>query len=119
MRSWLLISLLLSSSVFSFSPAKCPLVERIKAVGLSSQVGHENHGTWRTIQTADYNTPEVWTFIISNIAAHDANDARNKANASLMSLNLLVGPFRDPLNQWWCLYSNDYGFSSRASTPIV
>jgi hypothetical protein len=127
------IFLILSAVVVSFAaqvasaalpippqPSICPAVAAIKPVGVSQSTRQILKLWYAGRRSNAYNTQDMWTFIIGNIAATDTVDAFQKAMVGLKTLFLQTGPFYDiQWNRWVCLYGTAGGIPAVAMNPSL
>lgn len=101
-------------------PQMCPSAANIRAVGVSRNTIQDGNGLWITgRRNQAYGTTNQWTFLLGNIPASNISDAYNKAAAALPSLILLVGPVKDTLGRWSCVYNTAQGYMAVTITPPI
>ena len=102
-------------------PAKCPSVDSIRAVGLSTDAVEQdrNDGTWAVgFWRSKYDTVDSWSFIIGKIPARNNIEAYEKAKAALASISFKSGPVAAAqINRWMCGYNNNANFVAVSVTP--
>lgn len=113
--------LLFVSTVYAERPPRrCPTVEQIQKVGLSSNLVQDAEGKWYAGRSSQaYGTCQKWTFVIGGISAPNKQKALLEASEALATLRYLSGPSRAPAQKWLCVYDNDEQIMSGAVTPPI
>lgn len=117
----LLLSFVFVSSAWAKippQPEKCPSVASIlqNEFLLAQKL---SDGTYGAVQINHYDTNENWAFVVVQITAASAQEAKAKAKDALSSLTFLSGPgYFAQNNIWGCVYRVDAGYPVVAITPI-
>lgn len=85
-------------------PQKCPGVASLIAGGVSRTVIQMDNRWFAGRRHLNYDTTNIWTFIVGNIPVTNAKDAYNVAAASLPTIEFRMGPFTSS-DHWVCLYN--------------
>lgn len=103
------------------APNACPSVAALQNANLQDLTAEmSTPGLWFSANfTEPYGTTHTWTFVVGNIKAYSADDAKEKALASLKSLQYVVGPEMGPLRRWTCRYSTTEGYVALTLTPPI
>lgn len=109
--SYVMLSFFFSAPVFAKLnlppiPQKCPSVAALIAGGISRTVIQIDNRWFAGRRHMNYDTTNVWTFIVANMPVTNAKDAYDFAAASLPSIQFKMGPFSSS-DHWVCLYNTN------------
>jgi hypothetical protein len=121
MKKMLITTLsLLSLTSFSYAttekPEKCPDASAISAVPImmAIEVGHG----YNAISSSQFDTDQVWTFVIMGIDVDSTEEAMKRANQLLPQLSGHPIPQPVPDDIWMCAYDLGNEYSALALYPL-
>jgi len=103
----MLSAMLLTSAHANFlkKPSKCPTMASIKQVGIQHARQSEVGSDWVAWSNNNYNTNDLWMFIIISIEAKNESNALQKAQKMLPKFQHVGGPPIPEDDAYSCLYT--------------